>query len=169
FFKHYRKVEHRDGTTSMKTAPLKKNIYSLNLLCELLLASNQRYLRFISAFEDTSLGIEKLKRITETFKENTQSYKGFNFFNQEDLDLLLVLASGEFNISGFNNKQLRKKLPSKTSSQISRILKRLHTHGLIKKIGRTYKYYLSNFGMQIITLGLKIRELFVIPNLSVSV
>jgi hypothetical protein len=31
FFKHYRKVEHRNGTTSMKDAPLKKNIYSLNV------------------------------------------------------------------------------------------------------------------------------------------
>ncbi len=32
FFKHYRWVEHRDGTDEMKLAPMKKNIYSLPAL-----------------------------------------------------------------------------------------------------------------------------------------
>lgn len=32
FFKHHRKVEHRDGTTTTKLAPMKKTIYSLPAL-----------------------------------------------------------------------------------------------------------------------------------------
>jgi hypothetical protein len=32
FFKHYRKVEHRDGSSSMKLAKMKKGIYSLSAL-----------------------------------------------------------------------------------------------------------------------------------------
>jgi len=168
FFKHYRKVEHRDGTASRKLAHLKKSIYSLNLLCELMSASNHRYLQFISAFEDHSLGIEKLQQVSQTVKEETRSYKGFNFFAEEDLELILAIASGEFNISGFTNKQLRKKLPSKSGSQISRIIKRLHNHSIIKKIGHSYKYYLTTLGLRIITLGLKLKELFVIPTLSVN-
>jgi len=56
FFKHYRTVEHRDRTSSKKFAAMKKNIYSLAPLQKLLVASNRRYLEFISAFDDHSSG-----------------------------------------------------------------------------------------------------------------
>ncbi len=50
--------------------------------------------------------------------------------------------------------------------QISRILKRLRTHGIIKKIRNTYKYYITKFGKQVIILGLKLKELYIIPALT---
>jgi hypothetical protein len=62
------------------------------------------------------------------------------------------------------NKTLRRLLANKIDRQISRLLNRLGLHGLIKKIGRTYKYYLTRFGKQVFTAGLKFREL-VIPQL----
>ena len=43
---------------------------------------------------------------------------------------------------------------------------RLRLHGLIKKIGRTCKYYLTQFGKQVITTGLNLRELVIIPQLA---
>ena len=45
-------------------------------------------------------------------------------------------------------------------------MKRLRTHGLIKKIGKTYKYYLTALGKQVIALGLKLKNLYIIPALS---
>jgi hypothetical protein len=45
-------------------------------------------------------------------------------------------------------------------------MKRLRVHGLIKKIGRTYKYYLTTLGKQVTALGLKLKELYIIPALS---
>ncbi len=45
-------------------------------------------------------------------------------------------------------------------------MKRLRVHGLIKKIGRTYKYYLTALGKQVIALGLKLKQLYIIPTLS---
>lgn len=61
---------------------------------------------------------------------------------------------------------MRRFLSGKTSGQVSRLLKRLRLHGLIKKIGRTYKYYLIQFGKQVITIGFKLRELVIIPQLA---
>jgi hypothetical protein len=40
---------------------------------------------------------------------------------------------------------------------------RLRTHGLIKKIGRTYKYYVTRLGQRILAGALKLRRLFLIP------
>jgi hypothetical protein len=95
-----------------------------------------------------------------------RSYRGFNLFDSDDDTLLRVIARGEFNISGLQNKALRRHLPQKNSGQVSRLLKRLRIHGLIKKIGHTYKYYLTRFGKEVITAGLKIRELVLIPQLA---
>jgi len=159
-------VEHRDGSESMKLAQMKKGIYSLPALSRLLVAANRRYIEFISAIDDPSAGIKKLDGISRTVVENDRSYKGFNFFDDDDQLLFESIASGEFTISGFQNKHLRSKLEGKTSSQISRTIKRLHVHGLIRKIGHTYKYYLTKFGTQVVTMGLKLKELVIIPHLS---
>ncbi len=95
FFKHYRKVEHGDGSRSLKLASVKRGIYSLSPLTKLLCAANGRYLEFIC-------------------------------------------------------------------------LKRLRTHGLIKKIGHTYKYYLTKIGRKVVISGLKLKELFLIPELATN-
>ena len=166
FFKHYRTVEHRDGTTSKKYAAMKKNIYSLAPLRELLVASNKRYLQFISAFDDHRAGRDKLKRISQPLQKNNRRYKGFNLFDQDDLNLLLAIVRGEFTISGFQNKDVRKYLPGKNCGQVSRLIKRLRTHGLIRKAKNAYKYYVTKLGKQVIVTALKIKELFIIPELA---
>jgi hypothetical protein len=166
FFKHYRQVEHRDGTCSMAWAEMKKSIYSLAPLRELLLAANRRYLEFISTLEDDKVGTDKLHKISQPVQDKDRFYRGFNLFDPEDEELFEALSSGEFNISGFQNKDLRSRVKGKNTGQVSRLMKRLRTHGVAKKIGRTYKYYLTDLGKQIITLGLKLKNLYVIPELS---
>lgn len=166
FFKHYRTVEHRDGTTSQKLAGLKKNIYSLVLLQEHLMAANRRYLEFISAIEDHNVGKNNLKKLTQPAVENNRTYKGFNMFDEKDYAVLNAILRGEFNINGFRSKHIKKNLANKSSSEITRILKRLKLHGLIKKIGKTYKYYVTAFGKIVITTCMKIQNLVMIPSLN---
>ena len=166
FFKHYREVEHQDGTHSMAWAEMKKTIYSLAPLREVLSAAKRRYLEFISTIEDDKAGTDKLNKISQPVAENERNYRGFNFFDPRDEELFETLGRGEFNISGFQNKNLRRRLSDRTSGQISRMMKRLRVHGLIKKVGRTYKYYLTTLGKQVVALGLKLKELYIIPALS---
>ncbi len=168
FFKHYREVEQRNGEAVMKFAPMKKTIYSLGALRELLSAANRRYLEFLSAIDDPSNGIDKLNKITRTIHEEARSYRGFNFFDQDDEALFLALMRGEFTISGVQNKALRARFPQYSSAQMSRILRRLRTHGLIKKASHCYKYYLTVLGKQVVALGLKLKELVIIPQLAAA-
>src|SRR3990172_800168 len=162
-FKHYREVQSRDGDPVHKNAPMKKNIYSLFDLTAIFKASNRRYLEFISTFDDQSTGIKNLERISKSVEADDRSYKGFNLFSDDDLKLFEVLARGEFNINGLKNKSLRKQLPSISCSAMTRILKRLHVHGIIRKVGKTYKYYVSKLGKAVITAGLTVRNMSVIP------
>jgi hypothetical protein len=168
FFKHYREVEHRDGSCETKWASMQKTIYSLPALRELLEAANRRYLEFLSAIEDPRAGRNKLDKLSQPVEQEGRRYSGFNLFDPEDENLLCSIVRGEFNISGLQNKTLRRHLPEFNSSQVSRLLKRLRTHGLVKKIGRTYKYYLTAFGKEVVATALKLRELVIIPQLALG-
>jgi hypothetical protein len=162
FFKHHRKVEQRDGNTVYKLAPLKKSIYSLGDLQQLLLAANRRYLDFISAMDDPSDGNKLLSKICETKIDNHRAYKGFNFFSAQDQRVFEILLRGEHNIHGLRNADLRRRLPLK-AGQVSRLLKRLRVHSLIKRIGPTYKYYLTALGRRALLAGLRIRQTLLPP------
>jgi len=147
---------------------MRKTIYSLPALREILNAANRRYLEFLSAIEDPRNGRDKLDRLSQPVQNEGRSYPGFNLFDAADEALLTAIARGEFNISGMKNKTLRRFLPDKNSGQMSRLLKRLRLHGLIKKVGHTYKYYLTQFGKAAITTALKLRELVIIPQLALT-
>jgi hypothetical protein len=166
FFKHHRRVEHRDGTWEMKVAPVRKSIYSLPALADLMGAANHRYLEFLSTLDDPSPGLKPLERVTTPVRQGTRTYRGFNFLAPDDVRLLRTLVRGEFNLSGFQNKDLRSHLSERDARQTSHLLKRLRTHGLIKKVGRTYKYYLTSIGRRVVAAMLKLREFVVIPTLA---
>jgi len=81
-------------------------------------------------------------------------YKGFNFFSYDDRDLLFARVRGEHVITGFRHTDVQRQLPRLSSNHISRHLKRLRVHGLIKRIGHRYKYYLTELGRRAVITGL---------------
>jgi hypothetical protein len=166
FFKHYRDVQQADGTIVNKIATMRKSIYSLQDLSAIMRAANMRYLEFLSALDDPTDGAPKLEKLSSTITENNHPYKGFNFFDVNDLTLLRIIARGEYAIIGFKNSNIRHHLSINSTTKVSRIIKRLRVHGLIKKVSRSYKYYLTALGKKVVALGLNLREFFVTPSLS---
>lgn len=168
FFRHYREVEHRDGTSSRQQAPVRKTIYSLPVLAQLCHAANRRYLDFVSTLEDPSQGLQKMRKIAQPVREGSRHYRGFNLLATDDQELFRTLARGEHHISGFTNRSLRKVLGNKTAPQISWILKSLRMHGLIKKVGHTYKYYLTKLGQAAIIAATTLRETLIVPTFAMK-
>ena len=119
-------------------------------------------MEFISAFDNKEVGRKRLEKVTSSKNDNNRNYKGFNFFSAADLSFLLVILRGEFNIYGFRNKNLQKLL-GLSGSKISRLIKRLRVHGLIKKATDSYKYYITKIGKETITMAQKIKELVLVP------
>ena len=103
----------------------------------------------------------------EPVRDNDRTYRGYNFFREENRTCFENILRGEYAISGLRNKDLQKNLGKKVH-QISVALKRLRLHGLIRKVGKTYKYYLTEFGRKVALMGLKLRELYLIPQLAQS-
>ena len=167
FFKQYRQVQHRDGSTSSRFAPMKKTIYSLPPLAETAQAVNKRYLKFLSDIETPEVGVDKLQCLTQTQQDDKgRRYKGFNLLSEEDASFFRLLNRGQFVIHGFSNKTLRQQMPEKNSGQLSRLLRRLREHGLIKRVQKSYRYYLTAFGRRVSMVALKLREMVIIPSLA---
>jgi hypothetical protein len=138
-FKHHRKVEHHKGPATRELAPVKKTIYSLPDLREILLGCNRRYLTFLSALDDFSAGARALDRLTTPRLVAGKTVKGINFFHPIEQRLLRALQRPTFNIAGIRRAHLLPVLDKLSPATVSRKLTRLRTLGLIKRISGTYR------------------------------
>ena len=166
FFKHHRKVEHRDRHTTRELAPLKKSIYSLIDLREILLGCNRRYLEFLSALDDHSAGLRVLDRLTEPKHEGEHTFKGLNFFAGVEQTLLRALQRPQFTIHGLCRADLMPHLPALSPASLTRQIRRLRVLGLLKRVAGTYRYYLTRLGRQAIAASCSITEFILVPALA---
>jgi len=165
FFKHHRYVEQRNGERVFKLAPLRKSIYSLGDLRRLMSAANDRYLAFMACLDNPDAAHKALAKMAAPAKVKGRSFRGFDLFLDPDYQLFLTLARGEWSISGFRAHDLREHIDALTPGRASYLIKRLRTHGLIKKIAHAYKYFFTKLGRRVVVTALVIREYFVQPSL----
>ena len=122
---------------------------------------------FLAALEDPRPGLRALEKIATPVHEGARSSRGFTLFHGPDLDLFrTILRGGEFTISGFQARPLRPHLDDCSGAHLSRLLKRLRTHGLLKKIGERSKYSLTTLSRTVATAARKLRALVIIPMLN---
>jgi hypothetical protein len=146
FFKHHRKVEHRDRQPTRALAPVKKSIYSLIDLGEILLGCNRRYLVHLSSLDDFSAGVRAIDRLTKPRMVDGRTVKGVNFFDPGDAALMHALQNPRVNIAGIRRADLLTNLAMFSPGRLSRHLHRLRDLRVIKRVTGTYRYYLTKAG-----------------------
>jgi hypothetical protein len=161
-FKVFR-LKEGDPNADLDWLPLRKGIADLYRRSEVSQAANNRYLNALAHANDT----QPLGALTEKLCRPT-SWKGkrvrpMNPYAPDDLALLKAVSRGEFNINGFRNRDLRsilysqdKELSAKQkrsqSAAVTRKIRLLRAHGLIKKVQKTNRYLLTTDGSKTITV-----------------
>ena len=163
FFKHHRKVEHRDRPPTRALAAVKKSIYSLIDLREILLACNRRYLAHLSALDDFSAGVRAIDRLTKPRAVDGKSVKGIDFFSPTDKAMLEALQNPKVNIAGVRRADLLATLGLFSPHRLSRHLRRFRDLGVIKRVTGTYRYYLTKAGRAATAAACRITETMIIP------
>ena len=163
FFKHHRKVEHREGPPTREVAPVKKTIYSLIDLREILLGCNRRYLAHLSALDDFSAGVRSLERLTKPREVDGGTVRGINFFAPADKVLLHALQNPRVNIAGIRRADLLAELGTVLARRLSRQLRRLRDLGVIKRVAGTYRYYLTKAGRAATAAAGRLTQATIIP------
>jgi DNA-binding MarR family transcriptional regulator len=165
-FKHHRKVEHRHGPSTRRIAPVKKSIYSLRDLRDILLGCNRRYLAHLSALDDFSAGARALDQLTRPRRADGKAIKPINFFNRMEQTVLRALQCPASSIAGLRRADLIPHLTDVSPAAISRYISRLRQLGLLKRVHGTHRYYLTKIGRAAVAACSHLTENVLIPALA---
>lgn len=138
-----------------KWVPMGKSVANLYRYAEISNSIINRYLNALPDVNAERLPVKAVTGVSSRKEVNGKPYSAFNILNPDTLKLLVALSDGAYLINGFDNKLLRRKIYDDTDSKhcinkTTRIILKLRAHGLVKKVPRKNRYYLTTDGRRII-------------------
>jgi hypothetical protein len=148
--------------------PLRKGIADLHRRAQISQAANERYLESMATVEETVSLQELAQQLCQPTELDGRRVRALNPFSVDDARLLAAVNRGEFLLNGFRNGDLRPLLfvPDEASAEetrrqasaVTRKLRLLRAHGLIRKVPKTHRYMLTNRGQSAIAALLAARQ-----------
>jgi hypothetical protein len=158
-FKVYRPKEGTDDN-SLDWRPMRKGIADLKRRADVSHQANDRYLTALGVVEVSTSLRGLVQDILKPAALNGQRVRAINPWAPNDALLLETVMRGEFTINGFRNRDLRpilfgsvaisKNETRRRSAAVSRKLRMLRAHGLIKKVQKSHRYHVTDKGRSII-------------------
>lgn len=153
--KSYRaKESDPDGPKSWQR--LRKGVSDLHRRMQISQQSNERYLESLAGVDHTESLISTLEPICRPTQWKGKRVRALQPMSPDDSRLLECVARGEFHLNGFRNRDLRELLyddatvsPSeqkRQSARITRLIRLLRGHSLIRKVPGTHRYQLTVSG-----------------------
>ena len=148
-------IEHKSIEKEKVWVPMGKSISNLYRYVEISKSITKRYIEALPKINIDEVPITEINKISSSIEVNDRKYTGFNILEKDTLKLFSIISSGEYLINGFSNKLIREKyfskeITKKDINKLTRILSKLKAHGIIKKVARKNKYYLTTNGRKII-------------------
>lgn len=157
-FKVYRRPEG-DPDAPLQWLRMRKGIADLHRRAEVSQKANERYLNALASVDDSFRLQELLGPLAKPACWNGKRVRPMHLFGEQDRLLLEAISQGEFLINGLRNKDLQRLLyltaaksdqeRRRRSSAISRKLRLLRAHHLIRKVPGSHRYHVTSQGRQI--------------------
>ena len=136
--------------------PMRKGVADLNRRAEVSQAANERYLGALAQVENRTKLSDVVDGLCRPTKLKGKRVRALNPYSEQDAELLQAVNRGEFAINGFRNRDLQGLLfpagpissveKRRRSSAVTRKIRLLRAHGLVKKVPRTHRYHLTEKG-----------------------
>jgi len=133
--------------------PMRKGIADLHRRAEVSQKANERLLNALASVDDSRSVEELTVDIQKHTHWNGRRVRGLRPW-AEDLGLFTAIHRGDFLINGLRNGDLQKLLYDgeaesaaerrRRSAAVSRKLRMLRAHGLIRKVSRTHRYHVTD-------------------------
>ena len=158
-FRAPRHVQGQSPDEPKRVLPLRKGVADIALRAQVSQQVNDRFLDNLAAAQCETPLRELLDKVVTPFTKEGRCVRALDP-SGKDRALLQALGDPEFCVSGVCNKALREKLRGKPgyemtdkqmSAKLSRQLRLLRDHGLIRKLGRQKKYSLTRKGRELTT------------------
>lgn len=148
---------HDDPDGPLDWRPLRKGVADLHRRTQVSQRANDAYLDALSAVTDDTPAADIFDVVSRPTTYRGRRVRALRVGDASDIALLQAICRGEFAISGFRNRDLRAILfPAKPtaskieirrlSARVSRLLRILRAHGVIKKIPKSHRYRLTSKG-----------------------
>jgi hypothetical protein len=167
--KVYRAPEGRpDGRK--RWYPLRKGVSDLYRRTQVCQAANEQYLEAMASVEPGVSLRELAEPLCRRARWKRKYFRALHPWSAEDAALLEAIHRGEFTIRGFRNREIRQLLYGdeegvspgeirRRSSAVTRKLRLLRAHRVIRKMPRTHRYKLTRKGRAAAAALLLAREL----------
>ena len=146
---------------------LRKGVVDIPRRAEISQASNDRYLQSLAAVDtDASLG-ELTDKLCRRTTWNGYRVRALNPWSPDDVKLLQAIQHGKFLLNGFRNRDLRALLHGpaanpveqrRQAAAVTRQIRMLRAHGLIRKVSTTHRYLLTARGTKTVSALLNARQ-----------
>jgi len=158
-FRVYRPIEgHPDGPLAWRK--MRRGIADLYRRAEVSRKATERYLDALASVDDdTTLG-ELLARLAQPIRWQGQRVRALRPLS-DDRVLLEAVSRGEFTVNGVHNRDLQAVFfpapaaaprdARRRSAWVSRRLRLLRAHGLIRKVTGTHRYHVTKAGRRVLT------------------
>lgn len=166
-FRTYRTAEG-DEAGAKRWLKMRKGVADMRRRAEVSQRVNERHASFLAAAAATVPLGKLVATMCEPVSWRGRRVRGLNPLASADVKLLETVSRGDFMIHGFRNRDVRKLLygpaeatppdQRRQSSAVTRQLRLLRAHGLIKKQGNTHRYQVTEKGQQTITALLAARR-----------
>jgi len=160
-FKVYRpRADSPDDPKTLAWRPLRKSVADLHRRAQVSQRSNDTYLDALAAVNDETPTGTLLDTVSRPATYRGRRIRALRIGDADDVALLKATSRGEFATNGFRNRDLRailypttKKMTEadirRQSSRVSRLLRMLRAHGVIRKVPRTHRYQVTDRGRQL--------------------
>ena len=165
-FKVYRaKQGEPDGEKSWRC--LQRSVGELWRRAQVSAAANRRYLEALASVTDKTPAGEAAAGVCRAVVRDGRRHRALNPSSEKDAALLQAVSRGEYAINGLRNRDLRRQLWAKAGTDkeerrraavVTRQLRLLRAHGLLRKVSGTHRYVVSEAGRKIITALLAARQ-----------
>lgn len=157
----------RKGKRCMAWIPMRKGLADLKRRVDICHAANQRYLSALSVVGRSSPIQRLLDPVSRRLVRDHRPYRALRPVSVADAEVFAAVMSGSFVLRGFTNRDVRLKLNPKDepdagtrrreSGRITRLLRLLRVHGLIRKVSGTRYYRTTDAGRAVMAAALKVR------------
>jgi hypothetical protein len=163
----YRQVT-RKGQEKLAWVRMRKGLADLRRRVAVSCAANERYLDALAVVGKCAPTSAILDPVSRPVTRRGRRYRAMRPLDQDEARLFAALLRGEFLIVGFRNRDLRSHLcppdlPAlarrQASARITRQLRLLRAHGVIRKVPRTFSYRVTPKGQHLMATALKLRAL----------
>lgn len=159
-FRVYRHAQEQCRDEPKRLLPLRKGVADIVLRTQVSQDINNRFMENLMTAKCDMPVREMLDKVVKPFVKDGRRIRGLDLTGK-DLALLQAISEPAFCIDGLDNSALREKLTGKPgyekrttkqlSAKISRQLRLLRDHGLLRKLPRQKKYILTPKGQKLTT------------------